>query len=1012
MQSSASTTPTREPPPGGARERQTPPRVIGLSPKREHEIQLLELVQRLTCDDTRRTASSEILSILTNLAADSNERAVVHELNMLLKMLTRQLVDQKGPAVVATLDLIAEAARLHKTEHIMPAVPHIVHWCALCGRALGRSATHLNFAPYPAHLCARRRLTTAARIRSSPTLPLRSLVKTLSTYDGRVHRACALVFGAFAACLNWSAGARADEAQPGHWAGVQLAPLLSPLCCVLTGQVKEQQTGASVCIVEVVAMAPTPLLNNALPALVAKVLALVRTRQTLVSAHLLGGLRAMCHVGGVLFEPMAAAVLQEAVAIAKERRLATETDDWHVKKAAVELIGALACRFPAVVPLAPPKEPTAEAGGGTPSSAQREAASPAQHGTPTQPHAGSHAPVTRESVYRLLGKLRTDPAKPVREAVCEALDAMKAHCALPAHSTPRNSLPGSAAGSRRNSSTPASLRKAKEAAAAAADMLKENAPDGQIIISPGNRPARSLFAAPVNETQPGAADAPSHGSKALGERNDMAGAEPADTQPRKTVTPAGNQLAIEEDEARVDFADDGAAAATDEAAAEALAAEALTTYYDADEASVPRAPANEGSPGAVVQRIVQRVFVPSRTLDRTPLAEHSQQQQQQHDGQARGVEDGEEDWKRMLSPAFEALPVATPRSLIRQLNSPASQQPQEPMLQQPSFGAADAGPAGAEESAAEASTAAASSKPTQAKPAKSRARNGLRLVLAAALISAAVFLAQTRVQQPTVPRVASGSSGGGARQCVERLELGGVAVQHCGIVEPPRMLAQAIALIALPASAPAVPEEVPAPAQALAAPQQPQPPPFGMPEGADADIEGGVAHCVMSGERTCNIVDWSAPVAAAVSGKAGDEGMPPLGFPRMSSFVFAALIAWLAHRATRQRKGGGAENLGSYVEYNERLRSPVRALDRAPPRASACAASCNPALTHWPPHPARSTSAGATLAPPVQREQDLDAVAVALDSRAHDCAQAAYERAADRAGPLSTAMLLYECMYY
>jgi hypothetical protein len=134
------TTPTREAP-SGARERTTPSRVLGLSPKRERELQLLEVVQRLGCDDTRRTAANEINATLSNLAAEPSERAIVHDLNMILKMLTRQMVDQKGPVVVSTVDLITDAARLHKTEHLAPALPHLVH------RSAARLAHQCRLAP-------------------------------------------------------------------------------------------------------------------------------------------------------------------------------------------------------------------------------------------------------------------------------------------------------------------------------------------------------------------------------------------------------------------------------------------------------------------------------------------------------------------------------------------------------------------------------------------------------------------------------------------------------------------------------------------------------------------------------------------------------------------------------------------------------------------------------------------------------------------------------------------------
>jgi len=196
----------------------------------------------------------------------------------------------------------------------------------------------------------------SARLRlPCPRARARSLLKALSTYDGRVHRACALTFGALAACLSWPVALHAEEV-PAHWQGVRLAPLLAPLTCVLSGQVREQQTGACACIVEIAAAAPTALLNDALPALVSKIVALLRTKQTIVTAPLLNALRALSGVSGALFAPYAQRCVADALSLAKERHLLTETDDWHVKKAAIELLGALACDFPTLVPSAPPKE--------------------------------------------------------------------------------------------------------------------------------------------------------------------------------------------------------------------------------------------------------------------------------------------------------------------------------------------------------------------------------------------------------------------------------------------------------------------------------------------------------------------------------------------------------------------------------------------------------------------------------------------------------------------------------
>lgn len=305
-----------------------------------------------------------------------------------------------------------------------------------------------------------------------------------------MHRAAASTFGALGVCLEWPATPRADET-PVQWQGVRLAPILAPLSAALGCQIREQQVGACACIVEVVSMAPSPLVENALPVLVHKLLSLARAKQTLVPANVFGVVRAISAIAPDAFAPLAARAVQDAYGLGRERRGMTGTDDWHAKKSAVELIGAVAARHGELIALAggaddgadendPHATPDTKPRGSTPSSAVSAGAG-AEHA----PAAG--ASVTRRQLHKLMWKLRTDPAKPVRDAVCETLAVLKAHCPLPEGSTtPARGTPASAEGARARP-TPASLRRAKLEAAAAA-MEASPAPPGVMVFSPGNAP--------------------------------------------------------------------------------------------------------------------------------------------------------------------------------------------------------------------------------------------------------------------------------------------------------------------------------------------------------------------------------------------------------------------------------------------------------------------------------------------------------------------------------------------
>ncbi|KAJ1620047.1 hypothetical protein T492DRAFT_1080560 [Pavlovales sp. CCMP2436] len=770
-----------------------------MTPRREREIHLMELVQRLANDDTRRTASAEILLEMGTLAADENERATMHEINMLLKMLTRQLTDQKGPVAVAILELIADAARLHKTEHLMTALPHVAN----------------------------------------------SLLKALATYDGRVHRACAAVFGTFAACLAWPVSLRSDDHAP-VWQGVQLSPLLGPLMAVLSSSVKEQQVGACTCLVEIVSMAPTPLLLNALSALVGKCISLLRMRQTLVVAPLLGALRALAHVAGEAFEPHAERVLAEAVALAKERRLLVETDDWHVKKAAAELAAGLACQFAYLLPCK-------EDGEFNENDAAESPAQPTATSTPGSIAMRTVAPVSRESLYRLLGRLRTDPAKPVRESVLDALAALKVHCPLPETA----SAPQSAERAPRKSGTPVSLRRAKEEAATAAAEAKEN--DGVLIISPGNpsRPtsARPPAVSPAPLTAeptltPTISPARFGGPRTLfGEHNDFGASNAPHPPADKSLAKKESVLAP----AAFVF-DDGAQ--SEQPNAEELAppllaeAAAATEQADAMEKSVSEVP-------------VSGNFARAEQLGRTPAKPPTPST-----AAATTAAAAADDWKKELSLQLDEL-------------------------------------------APSAELAAA---PAPAIASAPKARTGLRLpllLLAAALAAAALQLSGPHASllgARTPIFIAVGRAEVGAVSCVLRTELGGVAVEHCGTLPP--------------AAEHAVVEEV-----VVAAEPEPRSPTFGMPEGATVDLAGGVAVCEANGESACIIVGWTLPAAAAppaaapVAPAASAGGLGAFG-KLFALLAMVAGVAWAA-RAHTAKPARGAD-LGSFVEYDSALRSPVR----------------------------------------------------------------------------------------
>ena len=748
----------------------------------------------------------------------------------------------------------------------------------------------------------------SARLRlPCPRARARSLLKALSTYDGRVHRACALTFGALAACLSWPVALHAEEV-PAHWQGVRLAPLLAPLTCVLSGQVREQQTGACACIVEIAAAAPTALLNDALPALVSKIVALLRTKQTIVTAPLLNALRALSGVSGALFAPYAQRCVADALSLAKERHLLTETDDWHVKKAAIELLGALACDFPTLVPSAPPKERSSADG-----AAAAAVDADAHGGAPTPPrttptHQRGAQPVTRDAVYRLLAKLRTDPAKPVREAVFDVLEGMRAHCPLEPRADGGGHSPvSSACSSRRASGTPTSLRKIKEAAAAVAAAAKENAPDGLLIISPGTRPPRSLFAVSgatvpdVADLLPHAPDEPGKDARTLGERN-------APREPDAGVKADGGAKA---DVALIVLSAASAAQAHDAAAAEppmpaeALATLALEGFYGADEARSTAAastPANEGSPGAIVLQLARHAFVPSKTLLRTPLAEPSDVARERAEGDADA-----DAWKRMLSPTFEPTSAAAPRSLAGELGSSPFD--------------ATAGTVDARSAPALEPVAAAA----QRTPSKCRA---MSLALCLVLVGAAVFCVQplVRPEQPIFDQPFGGVD------CVEPAELGGVL----GQLNAPHGAAMPSPMPSV-VSEPLEPVEVP-------------PPAFGMPDGAGADMVSGVAICSKTGEQTCDIVGWTDPLVAQPdapgAGKLATDRVPCASVTFMvtvAACLSAFVISLLRRSSSKIKDSGGSDDLGSYVGYDDKLRSPVRA---ASPACSIRIASISTLL--WP----------------------------------------------------------------
>jgi hypothetical protein len=666
-------TPTRETP-TPTRERSTPSRALGLTPKRERELALLDAVQRLGSDDTRRVASAELTSTLVALAAEPNERAIAAELGALLKMLTRQLElgVQKGPAVVAVVDLLAESARQHKTADVLPALPHVVG----------------------------------------------ALLKALQTCDGRVHRAIAAAFGAFTACLDWSSAACAEECAP-PWQGVQLGALLGPLTGALSGQIKELQTGACVCLVEIVSMAKQALLRDALAALVGRLVALIKGKQTLASAQLLGVLCTLSKAAGDSFEPHVERLVFEAVALGRERRTLLETDDWHVKKAATELLRELCGRFPQRVPSERDDDDAARAADGR---------------QPT---------VSREAVYRLLGKLRTDPAKPVREAVADALDQLRARCPLPEGSAAARPSPAS---DRRASASPGALRGVKEALAAAAAAAKENAPDDVFVISPPPRAPPPPSVADLLSDEAG---------RAFGERRN---ARPPSPKP-----PSGKKGA-----ALVATAVPTVTLQLDTSSALERADDSAETAAELGSAAPTRASSAEG------------VFVPSMKLQRTPLA--GRQPSPPSPEREWPIETAD-DWKRMLSPSLDGFMAAfpTPRTL------PRAAEPGTPL-------------AAAAAAATPSAVAVATPRTVRVEGPERRTRLPARWLLVAVAVAAGLALARAPARAPAAVDVARPARA----HCVTRRELGNVEVQHCSEALSANAQPASVDAAALPAT-PAAP---------------------------------------------------------------------------------------------------------------------------------------------------------------------------------------------------------------
>ena len=277
---------------------------------------LLAAMEKLDSRATELQGMKELREFIEN----GGEAVLAEFVHHVLKNLKRR--DTHVHAIGECVTLLGECAVAHPTAVAATYLPKLVQVCSPFRAPAAAPRQNV----FQALACSRRSCSQA-------------IVRQLSRSDGRCREACCAALAAIASAV---AGVDAVDGPPfGPVAGLRLSPFFCPLFAALGEPGRELQEGAAAAIRAVVIQASAPDVAASLPALLPKLLGVLRSAAVAKDA-VLGALESALNVAEPSLHVANAPALAQAIA----KCLASAPAEFKTRAAAarcaVPLLGTLA----------------------------------------------------------------------------------------------------------------------------------------------------------------------------------------------------------------------------------------------------------------------------------------------------------------------------------------------------------------------------------------------------------------------------------------------------------------------------------------------------------------------------------------------------------------------------------------------------------------------------------------------------------------------------------------------